>query len=101
MGNEPYSVAEPDRLAEVLFACLQAVEAGESPEVVRARHPEFAAEVAEFLADRSGFDHLAAPLRALAQGETPPEVADGFPRGPAALPGPLGDFRIVREVGRG
>jgi serine/threonine protein kinase len=101
MGNEPRSVVEPGRLAEVLFACLQAVEAGESPEVARARYPEYAAEIAEFLADRSGFDRLAAPLRSLAQGEEPPMVAGGTPGGSVPLPGTLGDFRILREVGRG
>src|SRR5438094_10011509 len=92
MAREPSSLAESDRLAEVLFACLQAVEAGESPEEVRARYPEFAAEIAEFLADRERFENLAAPLRQAVQAALLPQGADL---------GTLGDFRLVREVGRG
>src|SRR5436190_1537848 len=95
MANEHGSLVEQDQLAEVLFACLQAVEAGESPQAVRARYPEFAAEVAEFLADRERFEHLAAPFReAVAPSPLRPGEA-------IKASEPLGDFDIIREVGRG
>src|SRR5262245_9508600 len=92
MKHENGSLARQDLLAEALFNCLQAVEAGASPQDVRDRYPEFAAEVAEFLADRERFEHLATPLRQAVQAAPLPVSADL---------GTLGDFRLLREVGKG
>src|SRR5947209_4193606 len=54
-----------ERLGEVVFGCLQAVENGQplDREEVIARHPEFAAELAEFFADRDRVDRVARPPR--------------------------------------
>jgi serine/threonine protein kinase/Flp pilus assembly protein TadD len=100
------------QLHDLLVAYLEAVEAGQAParEEWLARHPEFAAELAEFFASRDALDGLA-PLRDVAR------AAAGTPPGPGAgngspepvpvsahgLPGlgRLGDFRLIREVGRG
>jgi tRNA A-37 threonylcarbamoyl transferase component Bud32 len=107
MANENGSVAEQDRLAEALFACLQAVEAGESPPEVRARYPEFAAEVAEFLADREGFEDLAAPLRAAVRAaptwpaHVDQTVGPVHEAAPALEARWLGDYELLEEVGRG
>jgi serine/threonine protein kinase len=83
------------RLSAILVACLEALDRGQPldrHELV-ARHPEFAAELIRFLEDQGQVDRLAAPLRALVRGE-------GL-AGSGAVPAQLGDFRIVREVGRG
>src|SRR5438067_13385492 len=107
MASDPSSLAEPNRLAEVLFACLQAVEAGESPEDVRARYPEFAAEIAEFFADRERFEDLAAPLRAAVRATpTWPPAVDLTAGRAEELPLPIegrwiGDYEVLEELGRG
>jgi serine/threonine protein kinase len=86
-----------DRLNEVLAAYLEAVEAGQAPDkrVWQERHPEFAAELEAFCADFARIDQLAAPLRGV---DGPDDAAP--PEAELSL-GRLGDFRLVREVGRG
>jgi WD40 repeat protein/serine/threonine protein kinase len=72
------------RLDEVLAAYLKAVEAGQVHNRGEwlAHHPQFAAELGEFFADQNLFERsVAALLR--------------------TVDAPLGDFRILREVGRG
>jgi serine/threonine protein kinase/Flp pilus assembly protein TadD len=90
-------IAQPDEfpddgagLSAVLVACLEARDRGEplDREALLARYPHFAAELSKFLDDQEGLERQVAPLRAAGQG-------------PAAAPTELGDFRIVRELGRG
>jgi WD40 repeat protein/serine/threonine protein kinase len=78
-----------DRLGAVLAACLQVLDKGEADEpTMLAQYPEYAAELKELFADQHQMDRLAAPLRPAVQAAQ-------------AEPHELGDFRIVREVGRG
>jgi serine/threonine-protein kinase len=93
MALECDSSAEPGRLAQVLFECLKAVEAGDSAQTLRERYPEFATEITEFLADRESFDNLAAPLREAVQAESdwPTEGAGRW----------LGEFELLGVIGRG
>src|SRR5262245_27686023 len=88
------------RLDEVVTAYLEGVAAGEVPDRREwlARHPEFAAELAEFFADQDRLEGLAAPLRQAGQGGG---RAGGGLTDPLLGEGRLGDFRIVRELGRG
>jgi serine/threonine protein kinase len=81
------------RLHQAVVACLEAAEAGGAPALgeALARYPEFAAELAEFFSGREQLDRLATPLR---------EVAGADPAGDRA-PARLGEYRLVREVGRG
>jgi serine/threonine protein kinase len=79
------------RLDEAVAEYLQAAEAGAEPDRPQwlARHPDLAPELERFLAGRAQLERVAAPLRAVAEpGAAPPGQT-------------LGDFRIVREVGRG
>jgi eukaryotic-like serine/threonine-protein kinase len=92
-------VQEPDGgLSAALVACLEGLDAGRPPDrqELLARYPQHAAELARFLDDQEQVDRCAAPLRELALGSPAP---GGGPAGGA--PERLGDFRIVREVGRG
>jgi serine/threonine protein kinase len=83
------------RLGEILAALVEARERGERPDRAAwlARYPEFAAELSEFFESAEQLDGVAAPLREAVTGRRPDELV-----GPSE---PLGDFEIVREVGRG
>jgi serine/threonine protein kinase len=111
------------RLNEVLLAYVEAVQEGRVPDrqQLLSGHPEIAAELREFLALRDQMDLLTAPLReaALASESAPRELSE--PRGsggaaplpgsleegpnqpPVAAPelGQVGEFRLLREIGRG
>ena len=82
-----------ERLHDAVAAYLEAAEAGPAPDQGQwlARYPEFAGELAEFFAARGRLTSLASPL---------PSPEGAGPGGPAGR-GQLGDFRILREVGRG
>src|SRR5260370_17822924 len=84
------SKAIPERellLDEVVTAYLREVTAGQTPDrkELLARHPGLAAELAEFFADQDDVQRWAAPLRMVAA---------------IQAEGTLGDFRIVRDIGR-
>src|SRR5262249_35481696 len=82
------------RLQEVLLGYFEAVEAGQAPdrnELLR-RHPDLASDLAEFLTGHDRLDHWMEALRASG-------TMDKSPGAPVERT--LGDFRIVREVGRG
>jgi WD40 repeat protein/serine/threonine protein kinase len=111
MIPEPHNAvdAEPS-LDEVLAAYLKAQERGQPTprEELLARHPALAAELAEFFADFERVEGLVVPLRALrqaaaAQRASPAQVGAGDSAEPSQRPSleKLGDYRIVREIGRG
>jgi hypothetical protein len=108
MSAESTSSAEREqRFNDVVAAYLEAVEAGqpEDREELLARYPDLASEFARFFADQDRLAFLANPLRSLVEGRpagVPPASAEanGGP-GPETELGVLGDFRLVREVGRG
>jgi serine/threonine protein kinase len=105
------------RLNEVLLAFVEAVQAGRAPDRERmlAAHPDLRPELEECFASHDELERLAVPLRAATK-ETPHEealVCDSDdrqrpevgvePQASSATPelGQLGDFRLLREVGRG
>jgi serine/threonine protein kinase len=81
------------RLSEVLADWLEAAERGAPPEEGEylRRYPEFAAELAECFADWKRFPRPGGPATRPLAALEPPLPERGL----------LGDFRIVREVGRG
>jgi serine/threonine protein kinase len=94
----PDSQDSANRLGAVLAACIEAVDDGDaSVEMVVARYPEYAAELREFFAAQVRAQRLAAPLQSMLQAAQTENSTDAV----SALPNPLGDFRILREVGRG
>jgi serine/threonine protein kinase len=110
------STEREERLHEVLLAYLEADARGQAPDMREFldAHAEFAEELSEFLACRQRVESIVAPLRA-ADSSGKPNPTDGRDRTPPptlppALLGPeheaprpclLGDFRLVREIGRG
>jgi serine/threonine protein kinase len=92
MTNNGTGSLEKDlRLAEVLDSYLAAVRAGTAPEAdaLLAEHPELAGDLRECLASLRFLRHAPrAPALSPGDGDIPAE-------------GPLGDFRLVREIGRG
>src|SRR5262245_3871718 len=97
MGTQTTTAADrEERFGEIVFGYLQAAERGEPADRRRllAEHPEFAVELEQFLGDLAGVGRLATPLRALVNSAHP--LATDFATG-----GTLGDYRLIREVGRG
>jgi serine/threonine protein kinase/Tfp pilus assembly protein PilF len=89
MPAESKAIPEREQLLdEVVTAYLREVTAGQTPDrkELLARHPVLAAELAEFFADQDDVQRWATPLRIVAA---------------IQAEGTLGDFRIVREIGRG
>src|SRR5260370_10865346 len=106
--------AREQRFQEALVACLDGADAGGTTmrEELRARYPEFAAELAEFFANREHLDRLAAPL-----GQAGGAVRAGLPGssdqtgdasgqefGAAPVGTTLryfGDYELLEEIARG
>ncbi len=108
MADDRSDDADPDREERrnrVLLTYLEALEAGREPDRGRllAAHPDLRPDLEAFLAGHDAVARLSASLRA-ATGS----AADGLigaPRREEEDPptglGELGDFRLLREVGRG
>jgi serine/threonine protein kinase len=94
------------RLDEIITAYLKAAEAGQAPdrEKLLECYPELAAELRLFFADQDALEPIATPLRMVAlaaRAADAPASASGAAPGEGAVPGRLGDFQIMREIGRG
>jgi serine/threonine protein kinase len=94
MNNPSATAAEREQqFNAILVGLVKAIEAGQvlDREQFLAAHPEFAAELAEFFAARDCLQRL-----------TPRDPAVSRPRGTADdSTEQLGDFRLLREIGRG
>src|SRR6516164_5956089 len=119
--NNDESPERQERLQQVLLAYVEAAQAGTAPEraAFLAAHPEFAAEIVDFLASYDKLNRMAAPLRdydsprpglgsqatlLAALKAKPGEATEehGTPATPAGGElGRLGDYRLLREIGRG
>jgi serine/threonine protein kinase len=89
------------RFHAIVLSCLEALDSSRKParDELLARFPEFAAELTKFLDDQERVDGLAVPLRQAIQANRPNH---GSPApGEYTAPRELGDFLILREVGRG
>src|SRR6516165_9134499 len=113
------SLQAQERLHEILLSYVESAQAGAAPDRLAflAAHPEFAADISEFLASYHQLNRMVTPLR---EGDAPrPEKAVPGPNGPPeqsrsteapgvrrdsatiAELGQLGDYRLLREIGRG
>jgi serine/threonine protein kinase len=94
-----------ERRNQILLAYVEALEAGREPDrgQFMAEHPDLRLDLEAFLAGHDEVARLTAPLRAAGKRvlaapaslsrDEPDEVSRGI--------GELGDFRLLREVGRG
>jgi serine/threonine protein kinase len=110
------------RLNAILLAYVEAVEAGHSPDrqLLMALYPDLASELSEFFEGRDQVEDMSAPLRdfnrsgfvraALQMTKTPPtqvgglvsqSSASGQGTTPSTELGQLGDYQLIREIGRG
>jgi serine/threonine protein kinase len=103
-----------ERLNQALLQCVESLQEGRATDrrQLLAQYPEFAGELREFFALRDQIDRLAAPLREAAlSGVAGAGAAPGVQTVPpiqeaptAASPsdlGQIGEFRLLREIGRG
>jgi serine/threonine protein kinase len=101
MTHEPSSDPNREaRLNEALLAYVEARQAGREPDrsLLLATYPDFRHDLEEFFAGHDEVERLAAPLRkGVERDPTPPF----HPEDVAQDIGQLGDFRLVREIGRG
>src|SRR6266446_5082326 len=121
--NKPF-LSETDReqrLNAILLAYVEAVEAGHSPDrqLLLALYPDLASELSEFFEGRDQVEDMSAPLRdfsrsglvraALQVSKEPSRLTNlgpgpTSPAGssrPVSELGQLGDYQLIREVGRG
>jgi serine/threonine protein kinase len=102
MNAERLDASEREKRLEALLAdYLKAAEAGPPPDrgQLLARNPDLAGELADFFAGQDQLEAVASPLRAAR-----PAATNGSHEPspfPGDVTGTLGDFRILREVGRG
>ena len=94
-----------ERRNQILLAYVEALEAGREPDrgQFMAEHPDLRPDLEAFLAGHDEVARLTAPLRAAGKGapgatgsqsrDEPDDISRGI--------GELGDFRLLREVGRG
>src|SRR6266581_6775960 len=99
MASMPIATDQANEdLEAVLANYLRAAEEGRAPDRMEllARHPDLAPELAAFFAGQERFTRLAAPLRDAVSAAQQSTIEDKLAEG-----GRLGDFRLLREVGRG
>src|SRR5262245_22762629 len=99
MASMPMAADQADEELEAVLAnYLRAVEAGRAPERMEllARHPDLAHDLAAFFAGQDRFGRLAAPLREAVSAVQESTINEKLAEG-----GRLGDFRLIREIGRG
>ncbi len=114
LGEPPADPGREDRLNELLAAYLEAVETGPAPNAEQwlARYPEFASELAAFIANDESLAHRAASLRSPQQQNEQPSpgpscaltvALDGVPGegSPFALGKVIGGCELLQQLGRG
>ena len=94
-----------ERRNQILLAHVEAIEAGRQPgrDQLLAEHPDLRWDLELFLASHDEVARLTAPMLAANRGHARDPAGspgDGLD-GPSASLGELGDFRLLREVGRG
>ena len=103
MNSNSHVTNRDDRLNEVLLAYVEACEAGEEPnrQEILVAYPDLSADLTLFFNERDRLERLGGPVRNRdhqADFESGGRVSVAAPE---AVNGLLGDFRILREVGRG
>lgn len=94
-----------DRRNRILLAFVEALEEGRDPDrgLLMDAYPDLRPDLETFLAGHDELARLTAPLRAGSERDAHALIGPirDEPGDPAASLGELGDFRLLREVGRG
>src|SRR5262249_55565134 len=105
---QPNDADREARLNAVLLECLEAIQQDRSADrrQLLAQHPEFAEELREFFSLREQIDRLAAPVRDAALSgviskKSVPSVTSVAQSSASNEFGQIGEFRLLREIGRG
>jgi serine/threonine protein kinase len=105
---QPNDADREARLNAVLLECLEALQEDRSADrrQLLARHAEFAEELKEFFALREQIDRLAAPVRDAALSGVLSRIAGPHKKTSVESDEPndlgrIGEFRLLREIGRG
>jgi WD40 repeat protein/tRNA A-37 threonylcarbamoyl transferase component Bud32 len=98
--------AREERVNRVIADYLEAQRVGQAPDSAEllAQHPDLAAELASFFADREQFERLAEPLRPADKGVAEaPTLAPGgtAPPSPGTTVRYFGDYELLQEIARG
>jgi eukaryotic-like serine/threonine-protein kinase len=114
MGKTYLNEAEREqRLNEILLAYVEAIEAGHAPDrrLLLALYPDFASELSDFFEGRDQVEFISGPLRDLSHSgmiQAALKITSARTAGLEKTPtsgdrelGQLGDFQLIREVGRG
>jgi serine/threonine protein kinase len=104
MTKDTLDGVREQRLNEVLLAYMKEVQAGRVPDrrQLLAAHADLRELLEEFFASHDEVDRLAAPIRKAAGCNLEDESRNGQPSAASHFElGQLGDFRLVREIGRG
>jgi serine/threonine protein kinase len=120
MDEASEDTGRQEKLQEILLGYVESAQAGAAPDraTFLAANPEFAAEIVEFLGSYDKLNRMAAPIRdsdvprlglgsqatLLAALKAKPGEITESPGTAAPIPGELGrlgDFRLLREIGRG
>src|SRR6266487_4284376 len=119
----PSETDREQRLNAVLLAYVEAVEAGHSPDrqLLLALYPDLASELSEFFEGRDQVEDMSAPIRDFSrsglvraalqiskapQPRSSPLTTHHSPltsssSSPSSELGQLGDYQLIREIGRG
>jgi serine/threonine protein kinase len=102
MTPNPIDHSSDNRLNDVLLAYLEACETGQEPDRAEflAAHPDLRDDLATFFAGRDEIERLAGPVRDRER-QNLDSPLEALACAPDDELGRLGDFRLIREVGRG
>ena len=97
----PNPTDRDDRLNEVLLSYVEACESGREPDRAEllVAHPDLQDDLIAFFAGRDEIERLAGPVRNHGR-HTADDAPENRPAPDGEL-GRLGDFRLIREIGRG
>src|SRR5262245_46141064 len=100
---------QEQRVNEIIVAYLEAERTGQAsdPQELLRRHPELAAALQSFFADRDHFKRQAEPLAPLLTSASPAAAVPTIAHGDAGVPQPgtrvryFGDYELLEEIARG
>src|SRR6266536_3289550 len=100
MAEDTTDAGREQQLNRVIAEYLEAERTGPPPdrEELLRRHPDLAAALRSFFADKDQFRRMAEPIRAASAGETPASAGGGSAGARVRY---FGDYELLEEIARG